>query len=257
MHIAVVLRMTPDLSEEFELNDAGTDIDREWAGIKQNEFDEQALEEAILLKEAVGAKVTALALAGDGVDRMLQAAIARGTDAALRLEPQDGSDVLDSRAATPMLAEAIKSLGADLVITGVQMPDDVYGQLAPYLGAALGWSQISAASGISATDGAVRIRQEYSGGRAALLETPLPAVVGLQTASQPPRYVSGSKLRQAIGSDALQGRAAAAAPMANGARITAMRVPESGGGAEMLQGSAEEIAARLVQILSERGFVNS
>ena len=42
------------------------------------------------------------------------------------------------------------------------------------------------------------MQQEYSGGHSATLRVGLPAVIGVQTASQPPRYVSGSKLRQAM-----------------------------------------------------------
>ena len=44
MHIAVVLRIVPDLSEDFDISEDGTDIDREWVGLKLNEFDDHALE---------------------------------------------------------------------------------------------------------------------------------------------------------------------------------------------------------------------
>ena len=44
------------------------DIDREIVEMVINEFDEQALEEAVLIKEATGATVTALALAADGAE---------------------------------------------------------------------------------------------------------------------------------------------------------------------------------------------
>ncbi len=83
MHIAVILRIVPDLSEDLDIADSGTDIDREWVGLKLNEFDDHALEEAVLIKEASGARVTAIALAGDGAERQLQTAIARGADDAL------------------------------------------------------------------------------------------------------------------------------------------------------------------------------
>jgi electron transfer flavoprotein beta subunit len=86
MHLAVILRLIPDLSEELEIDDSGTDIDRQWIGFKLNEFDDQALEEAVLLKERFGAKVTAIALAAEGSDRILQTAVARGADEALRID---------------------------------------------------------------------------------------------------------------------------------------------------------------------------
>ena len=66
MHIAVVMRLVPDIAEELEVAESGLDIDREWIGMKLNEFDDHALEEAVLLKESAGASVTALALDGRG-----------------------------------------------------------------------------------------------------------------------------------------------------------------------------------------------
>ena len=54
MQVAVVLRLAPELSGELEINDDGKEIDREWVGMRLNEFDDHAVEEAILLKEADG-----------------------------------------------------------------------------------------------------------------------------------------------------------------------------------------------------------
>ena len=87
MLVAVVLRLAPELSGELEINDDGKEIDREWVGMRLNEFDDHAVEEAILLKEADGASVIALALAGEGVDRMLQSAIARGATVRSKSRP--------------------------------------------------------------------------------------------------------------------------------------------------------------------------
>ncbi len=84
------------------------------------------------------------------------------------------------------------------MLTGVQTPEDLFGQLAPYLGAMLDWPHVSAVGGIQSAGECVEVLQEYSGGVSSRLRLGLPAVVGVQTASQPPRYVSGSKLRQAM-----------------------------------------------------------
>src|ERR1700675_4428045 len=40
MHIAVVMRLVPDTSEELEMDESGSDIVREWIGLKVNEFDD-------------------------------------------------------------------------------------------------------------------------------------------------------------------------------------------------------------------------
>jgi electron transfer flavoprotein beta subunit len=253
MHIAVVLRLVPDLAEELEVAENGTEVDREWIGIKLNEFDDHALEEAILLKERSGATVTAVALDGEGVDRLLQSAIARGADRAVKLS-HDFPALAPANALAALVAKAAQALKADLVLTGVQTPEDLTGQLAPWLGAVLGWPHISAVSGAEAANGQLRVRQEHSGGYSVRLQVALPAVLGVQTASQPPRYVSGSKLRQAMSAklDSLAIEAEAPGPAAT---LKALAKPEQRGGAVMWEGDADEVADRFIALLRERGLL--
>ena len=240
MHIAVVLRLVPDLAEEIEIAESDTDIDREWVGLRLNEFDDQALEAAIVLKERQGARVTALALDGDGIDRMLQGAIARGADQALKIVHRiEGAPA--SRTAAPLIAAAVSRLRADLVVTGVQTPEDLFGQLAPFLGATLGWPHVSAVSGILLDGGAIEVGQEQGGGFSATLRLELPAVLGIQASSQPPRYVSGTKLRQAM-SEKIETVEVDAEPAPKLTALTRLAVPERSGGAAMLEGDADAVA---------------
>jgi electron transfer flavoprotein beta subunit len=252
MHVAVVLRLVPDTGEELEIDADGSDIDREWVGMKINEFDEFALEEAVILKERSGARVTAVAWAADGADRLLQSAIARGADEAIRVDHGQGR-VGDPATAAKLLAPTLRKIAADLVLTGVQTPEDVFGQLAPYLAGTLGWPTVNAVSGITVRDGALAIQQEYSGGLSALLAVTGPAVLGVQTASQPPRYVSGTKLRQAMSTPIRVEKDDAVADAA--IKIGALSVPERDRQAEMIAGTAQDVAARLLDILAEKGLV--
>ena len=107
-------------------------------------------------------------------------------------------DAYDSRTAALAFAEAFRQLAPDLVLTGVQTPSDVFGQTAPYLATALGWPQANVVVGVTLADGTARVVQEYAGGRLAVLGLQLPAVVGVQSASSPPRYVAMARLRQAM-----------------------------------------------------------
>ena len=252
MKIAVILRLTPDLTEELELTEDGRDIDREWIGLVLNEFDDQALEQAVLLKEATGAEVTALAVDGEGVERMLRTALARGADGVRRI-PADESPA-SSRALAPLYAAAVHQIGADLVLTGVLATDDLHGELAPFLAAELGWPQASAVSDVRIGSGGTIVRQEYSGGRAARLALPLPVVIGLQTASQPPRYVAGSRLRDLLKVEVPE-MAVDATLGETGIEPATLAVPDLGAGAEMIEGTGDQIAERLHAILVERGLV--
>ncbi len=197
--------------------------------------------------------MTALALDGEGVDRVLQTALARGADQAFKISHDIGSAVA-SRAAAPLLAAAARQLGVDLVLTGVQTPDDLFGQLAPYLGAALGWPHASAISGVRSEAEAVLVQQEFSGGVSASLRVRLPAVLGVQTASQPIRYVSGTKLRQ-VTAQKIPALAVAAAPADPLAKLARLAFPDRAAGAEMLEGNAGAVADRLFDVLVARGLV--
>src|SRR5215211_3525060 len=176
MDVAVAIRLMPKVGEELEIDDTGTDIDRELVDMAINEFDDQALEEAVLLKEATGATVTAVGVRSEGVEEALRLAYARGADRLVLVEAGE-LEPYDSRSAALAFAEAFRQLGPDLVLTGVQPPSDVFGQTAPYLAAALGWPSANVVVKVELADGTARVQQEYAGGRLAVLDLPLPAVV--------------------------------------------------------------------------------
>ena len=252
MHIAVVVKQVPDLVEELEIDASGKDIDRSFVKMKLNEFDDHALEQAVLLKESSGAKVTALAVAADGIDQVLYAAKARGADAAMKIDT--GEEVLDSRRAATAIADAIKQVTPDLVLVGVQAADDLFGQTAPFLAEALGWPHVSVVSGVELFGDKVRVHQEYAGGRMATLEVDTPAVIGVQAAPQPPRYVPVTRLRQAMASGPIETASGPAGAVAGGVTVVALAKPELGKGAEMIGGSASEVADKIAALLAQRGL---
>ncbi len=253
MHIAVVLKQVPDLVEELEIDSGGKDIDRSFVKMKLNEFDDHALEQAVLLKESNGAKVTAVAIAAEGIDQALYAAKARGVDSLVRVDAGEG--MLDSRRAASPLAGAIKQLAPDLVLVGVQAADDLFGQTGPFLAAALAWPHVSVVSGVELDGDKVRVHQEYAGGRMATLELDTPAVIGVQAAPQPPRYVPVTKLRQAMASGPIESMAESATDAVGGVVVVAVAKPEAGKGAEMIGGSTADVAEKIAALLAERGLV--
>jgi electron transfer flavoprotein beta subunit len=253
MHIAVILRIVPDLSDELDIDDHGTDIDREWVGLKLNEFDDHALEEAVLIKEASGARVTAVAFAGDGAERQLQNAVARGVDDVLMIE-HNLKMAITSRMAAHLLAQSLPELGAQVVLTGVQTSEDVYGQLAPFLAGAMNWPTLNAVHGVSVAGKTLTVTQEYSGGHAAQFATTGPVVLGVQTASRTLRYVPGSKLREAAGTSIAVSVAELPTDMVR-TTTDALEEPQRNSSAEMIAGDANTVAKRIVAVLSERGLL--
>jgi electron transfer flavoprotein beta subunit len=256
MNIAVAVRLMPKAGDELELDPSGTDIDREYVDMTITDFDDQALEEAVLIKEATGATVTAVGLKADGIEEALRVAYARGADRVVVVDAGE-IDPYDSQTASHAFAEAFRQLAPDLVLVGVQTPSDVFGQSAPLLAVDLGWPQASVVVSVSVEDGRARVTQEYAGGRLAVLGLALPAVIGVQSASSPPRYVSMTRLRQAMSEASAEMLAVSVAPAEASAELVSLARPEARGRATMLEGDADEIAAQILGVLRERGALVS
>lgn len=258
MHIVVPMKQTVDLVEELELNDEGTDIEREYLKFVSNEWDEQALEEALLLKEAGGGTtVTVIGLDETDVDQTLFAALAKGADRAIKLSGDfEGGITSHQRAA--ILAEVVGGLDADVVLIGVQSPEDLDGQTGVLLAGLLGRPHVSVAIAVEPHDDGVKVTQEFGAGVVHEIAVTGPAVVGIQAARQAPRYVAISRVRQAMQSGGLEVMDAPdVSADAGGLTIRRLYAPEMSSQAEMLSGDAEDIAGRLAQIIADRGLVKA
>lgn len=257
MRIVAVMKAVPDLVEEIELTADETDIDREYLKFVLNEWDAQALEEALGVKDASGAQVVAVGLAGDpDIDQALYTAIAKGADAAVMISAAGGREAgtrTGDRAA--LLAGYLRAEPADLVVTGVQAADDLDGQLPPMLAAYLGLPHVSVVVSVVAEGDGVTVRQEFAGGRSHELALSMPAVVGVQAARQAPRYAPITRIRQAMQAGGLRSVEVTPAEAAPGLTVRRMYRPEAAGHAEMLTGDADEVAAKIADLLRGRGLV--
>lgn len=252
MDIAVLLRPVPDPVEELELNDDGNDLDRDYLGYVLNEFDDHALEQAILMKEAGAGSVTVLGLgSADEMEQILYTALAKGADEAVKL----GDDIehMSVGAQAQLFADALDGRSYDLVLTGVQAADELDGQLAVRVAGKLGIPHVSVVVGAQAGEGSVTVTKEFWGGITADYEVQTPAVLGIQAATQAPRYVAVSLIRQAQQDGNLSEADVDPPDDSSGVRLIAVRVPESGEGAEMIEGDETEAAEKIMEII--RGAV--
>jgi len=251
MNIIVPIKQVPDLVEELEVNSAGTDLDREWLKMKLSEFDDHAMEEALLIKDDQGANVTAIALTSDDIDKALFAAAAKGADKLIKVTGVEGSSTHEAAKA---MANVIKDMDYDIIMTGVQAVDDRDGQLAVLLAHYLGVPHISVVTGVQTSDGSVTVQKEYGGGMVAEFEAETPVVLGIQAARETPRYVPVAKVRRAMRGSTIEEVDAGALDVVAGSTVSKMYKPESGGGADMIDGSAEDQAAKIIEILTQKGI---
>jgi electron transfer flavoprotein beta subunit len=257
VNILVLLKMVPDVVEELEVGADGKSLNADFLRLNLNERDNHALEEALLLKDRYGGKVTALALDAPEIDDVLFTALAKGADRAIKATGAE--PVLGTEAVVGRLAGGLASLlPVDLIITGCQAIDDLDGMVAPLVAHHLKLPYLGLVARVEVDAAANRavVTKEFSGGVRGEFEVGLPAVLGIQAAEKPPRYVPVAKVRAAMKSakvDTLD------LPSAEGGapaiEVLAMAKPEAAGHAEMLEGSPEEVAGKVCEILATRGLV--
>lgn len=253
MNIIVPVRFVPDLVEELEIDETGAALDETFLDLILNEFDDHAIEQAILLKERQGANVTVITPDVEVAGDVLAIAAAKGADRLVKLMGA-GPAAARSHGLALLLANAINQMAADLILTGVQAHDDLDGQLGPLLAEHLGMPYLGYIAGVRVADGTVMALKEYPGGLLAEMEVTLPAVLGIQAADAPPRYVAFSRIQQAkktVHVEAVSAEAPMAMPPLT---IQRMFRPESGQRAIMLEGEPEEVAGRVLMILAEQGI---
>jgi electron transfer flavoprotein beta subunit len=254
MNIVVPVKLVPDLVEELEIDESGAALDTTWLRLVINEFDDQAIEQAMLLKEGKGARVTVVVPDVEGADDVLYAAAAKGADRLIKLVG-DFEEGVNNHALTRALAAVVRELRPDLVLTGVQAHNDLDGSLGPLLAGYLGMPYVGYVAGVTVSDDKATVHKEYPGGLMAAMEVMLPAVLGIQAAEEPPRYVAFSRIRQAMKEASIDEQMAAELDPSGAPTVGRMFHPESGERATMIEGDEEEIAARLVAIFKEAGVL--
>ncbi|MBI5822494.1 MAG: electron transfer flavoprotein subunit beta [Chloroflexi bacterium] len=254
MNIVALFKLVPDLVEELEIDGNGTALNMDFLRLIINEFDDHAIEQAILLKERGGAQVSILGPDIEGVEDVLYTAASKGADRLIKLTG-DFQGKANNHAMARAVTSALKELQPDLILTGVQANTDLDGSLGPLLAEYLDMPYVGYVSGVKVADGKVITRKEYPGGLVAEMEIKLPAVLGIQAAEQPPRYIAVAKVRQAMKTATIEVRTLAESDLSGGSTIRRMFKPEAGTRAEMIEGSAEEVTTRLLDIFKEIGVL--
>jgi len=250
MNIVVAIKHIPSIADDLPVS--GNNVDFDSVDFVLNEFDEQSIEQAVLIKEAVGGAVTVIGVdLIEELDNVLHMALAKGTDKAVKIPVDEPS--ADSHMQAKWLAEAIKGMSPDIVFAGVQASNDLDGQIGPLLAAYLDMPYIGGVSSVEVADGKATVNKEFAGGFGGKYEVSLPMVVGVQAAVKPPRYAPISKVRQ-IAQTATIEKVDPSGEASAGLTFKNMAPPVATGHAEMIEGSSKEVAAKLVELLKSKGL---
>ena len=248
MNVVVLLKLVPDLVEEIEIDSSGKTVDTTFMRLIINEPDDHALEQALLLKEREGGEVTVIGPSVEDMDGVLFTAAAKGTDHQIKLTGNFNVEA-NNHALARAFAAAVQEVQPDVVLTGVQAHNDLDGALGPLLAEYLEMPYIGYVSGVDMEGETCTVRKEYPGGLIGEMQVNLPAVLGIQAAESPPRYVAVSKVRQAMKTVTLDEQTSSDLDHSGGPAVSRIFQPESGERAEIFEGDIDSIAEKLVEIL--------
>lgn len=260
MEILVCARRVPDTSEnEITLNSAGNDIERDELVYSVNEPDNYAVEEALQIAARIGGNVTVVTVGGEDDEEILRREMAMGANHGVLItdEAFSGSDGLGI---ATILKAFVEKGNYDLILTGVQA-EDGGAQVGGMLAAMLDYPFASLVNSIEVLEGRkLKISREIAGGDKEMNEIDLPCVLSIQTGINEPRYVGMRGIR-AVASVPIPTYGASELAIdprrVGGAAARVKRVdyflPALGKGAEMLEGSREEVIDRLVGLVAAKG----
>jgi electron transfer flavoprotein beta subunit len=262
MEIIVCVKHVPETTEaEIAIDSSGKGIKTEDLVFDINEWDDYAIEEAVLMKEKLGGQVTVVTVGSEDADKTLRKCLAKGADRAIRLTDKafDGSDAY---ATAKILHRAIKDLTFDLILTGTQAGDDGYAQVGVILAGLLGIPHATMVKKIELMEGFTRVNRELEGGLEQVMEVRTPALLAVQTGINEPRYVSIMGIRKArqkelkiLGLNDLGLKEEEVGESGSWITVEEMFIPPVEKEAEILAGGLDAISSKIVETLRARGLI--
>ena len=187
MRIAVCVKQIPDPAAPYELDPDTHFVVRPVEQVL-DDTDRYGVELGLQLAEAAGddSTVTLVSMSPSGSLQGIRQALAMGADRAIIVDDETlrGSDALTT---ARVLAAAIDSDGADLVIAGTESTDGYSGVVPQQIAELLAVPSLTFARKVELTDGALRIERQTPTGYN-VVEASVPALVSVTAGAVEPRY---------------------------------------------------------------------
>ena len=187
MKILVAVKRVIDYNVQVRVKEDGTGVVTDNVKMSTNPPDDNAVEEAVKIKESGKAKeIVAITIGEDKSQETVRKALAVGADRGIHVKA-DG--VVEPLAVAKILKNIVEKEKPDLVFMGKQAIDDDCNQTGQMLSALLGWPQATFASKIEVKDGKLEVVREIDEGLETI-EINTPAIVTCDLRLNEPRYAS-------------------------------------------------------------------
>ncbi len=187
MKILVAVKRVIDYNVQIRVKEDGTGVVTDNVKMSTNPPDDNAIEEAVKIKELGKAdEVIAVSVGEEKAQETVRKALAVGADRGI-LVKVDGA--VEPLAVSKLLQKIVEKEKPDLVFMGKQAIDDDCNQTGQMLAALLNWPQATFASKIEIKDKSLEVTREVDEGLETI-EVNIPAIVTCDLRLNEPRYAS-------------------------------------------------------------------
>jgi|TARA_Y100000031_G_scaffold147589_1_gene182826 electron transfer flavoprotein beta subunit len=187
MKILVAVKRVIDYNVQVRVKEDGTGVVTENVKMSTNPPDDNAIEEAVKIKESGKAKeIVAVTVGEEKAQETIRKALAVGVDRGIHVK---AGGITEPLAVSKILQKIIDKEKPDLVFMGKQAIDDDCNQTGQMLAALLNWPQATFASKIEVKDKSLEVTREVDEGLETI-EVNIPAIVTCDLRLNEPRYAS-------------------------------------------------------------------
>tara|TARA_B110001454_G_scaffold141724_1_gene131622 strand:- start:362 stop:1111 length:750 start_codon:yes stop_codon:yes gene_type:complete len=187
MKILVAVKRVIDYNVQIRVKEDGSGVNTDNVKMSTNPPDDNAIEEAVKLKETGKAKeIIAVTIGEEKAQETVRKALAVGVDRGIHVKSEN---YIEPLGIAKILKKIVEKEKPDLVFLGKQAIDDDCNQTGQMLAALLGWPQGTFASKIEHKDKIVKVTREVDEGLETI-EINLPAIITCDLRLNEPRFAS-------------------------------------------------------------------
>jgi len=187
MKILVAVKRVIDYNVQIRVKEDNSGIVTDNVKMSTNPPDDNAIEEAVRIKESGKAKeIVAITIGDDKAQETVRKALAVGADRGIHVKAEG---IIEPLAVSKILKAIVEKEKPDLVFMGKQAIDDDCNQTGQMLAALLNWPQATFASKIQVKDQSLEVTREVDEGLETI-EVNIPAIITCDLRLNEPRYAS-------------------------------------------------------------------
>ena len=187
MKILVTVKRVIDYNVQVRVKSDGSGVEKENVKMSMNPPDENAVEEALRIKESGKAnEIVVLSIGDEKCQETIRTALAMGADRGILINTPNETEPL---AVSKLIAKIVEIEQPSIVLMGKQAIDDDSNQTAQMTSALLNWPQATFASKIEIEDSNATITREIDEGLERIKVT-IPFIASCDLRLNEPRYAS-------------------------------------------------------------------